>query len=175
MQRAALRAEKGWKTALRTEDREIDLQATLPKDVSGELAQLASDERDAQPELAQHISSVMTNLRRQAHSNDKDRMVSSRAFTQLWIQGLESGQDQFREGRYVQAATYYDLMAEVAPDQPGPLVLLAEVRGRSGNQRCALKAIELAVQRGLKRPHSLTEDPGLPPPSSNPQFQLTLH
>ncbi len=171
MQRAALRASKGWKNALRNEDREIDLQASLTKDVSGDLAQLASAERDAQPELAQHISSVMTNLRRQAHSNDKDRMVSSRAFTQLWIQGLESGQDQFREGRYVQAATYYDLMAEVAPDQPGPLVLLAEVRVRSGNKRGALKAIELAVQRGLKRPESLTEDPELQPLASDPQFQ----
>src|SRR5260370_33757450 len=62
-------------------------------------------------------------------------------------------------------------MAAVAPDHPWPLVLLAEVRVRSGNKRGALKAIELAVQRGLKRPESLTEDPELQPLASDPQFQ----
>jgi hypothetical protein len=113
----------------------------------------------------------MAGLRRQAHSNDKDRMVASRAFTQLWIQGLESGQDQFREGHYTQAAAYYSLMADAAPDQPAPLVYLAEARVRTGNKKGALKAIEEAVHRGLKRPQSLTDDPELQPLASDPAFQ----
>jgi hypothetical protein len=169
--RVALKASKAWKNANRAEDREIELQASLTKDASGELAQLASAEADVQSGLTQHIASVMAYLRRQAHSNDKDRMVASRAFTQLWIQGLENGQDQFREGRYMQAAAYYSLMADAAPDQPAPLLFLAEARVRSGNKKGALKAIEEAVQRGLKRPQSLTDDPELQPLASDPAFQ----
>jgi hypothetical protein len=169
--RVALKTSKAWKNAARAEDREIELQASLTKDAGGELAQLASAEADVQPGLIQHIASVMASLRRKAHSNDKDRMVASRAFTQLWIQGLESGQDQFREGRYTQAAAYYSLMADAAPDQPAPLVYLAEARVRSGNKKGAVKAIEEAVQRGLKRPQSLTDDPELQPLASDPAFQ----
>jgi hypothetical protein len=169
--RIALKTSKAWRNATRTEDREIELQASLTKDAGSELAQLASAEAEVQPGLIQHIASLMASLRRQAHSNDKDRMVASRAFTQLWIQGLESGQDQFREGHYTQAAAYYNLMADAAPDQPAPLVYLAEARVRTGNKKGALKAIEEAVQRGLKRPQSLTDDPELQPLASDPAFQ----
>jgi hypothetical protein len=170
-QQTTLRASKAWKNAIRTEDREIELQASLTNEAGGQLAQLASAEADAQAGLAQQISSAMAKLRSQARSNDKDRAVASRAFNQLWVQGIESGQDQFREGHYTQAATYYNLMAEAAPDQPWPLVLLAEARVRGGNKKGALKAIEQAVQHGLKRPESLADDPELQPLASDPGFQ----
>ena len=167
----ALKASKAWKSASRNEQQAIELQASLIATASGELGQLASSESDSQPGLAQHIVSVMTNLQRQAHSNAGDRAVYSRAFTQLWIQGIEAGQEQFRGGRYTQAAVYFNLMAEAAPDQAWPLVLLAEARVRSGNKKGAVKALEQAVQRGVKRPQTLTEDPEFQPLASDPAFQ----
>jgi len=167
----ALKASKAWKNASRNEQQAIDLQASLIATASGELGQMASSESDSQPGLAQHIVSVMTNLQRQAHSNAGDHAVYSRAFTQLWIQGIEAGQEQFRGGRYTQAAVYFNLMAEAAPDQAWPLVLLAEARVRSGNKKGAVKALEQAVQRGVKRPETLTEDPEFQPLASDPAFQ----
>jgi len=168
---AALKASRAWKNANRNEQREIDLQNSLTATASSNLSQLASAGPGAQPGLAQDIASVMKNLRRQEQSNGNDRAVASRAFTQLLIEGIEAGQDQFRQGHYAQAAAYFTLMAQVAPDKPGPLVLLAEAEVRGGNKKEALKALEQAVHRGLKTVTTLTDDPELQPLASDPAFQ----
>jgi Flp pilus assembly protein TadD len=91
------------------------------------------------------------------------------------MQGIEAGQDQFRQGHYSEAASYFALMAEVAPDKSGPLVLLAEAKVRAGNKKEALKALEQAVQRGLKNAKTLTDDPELQPLTSDPAFQRLVH
>ena len=161
-----LRASTAWKNASRREQREIELQDSLTTTAGSELGQL-----DAQPGLAQHIASVMKDLRHQEQLKGNDGVVASRAFTQLWMQGIEAGQDQFRQGHYSEAASYFALMAEVAPDKPGPLVLLAEAKVRAGNKKEALKALEQAVQRGLKNAKTLTDDPELQPLASDPAFQ----
>jgi len=76
-------------------------------------------EPDEQVGLSRHIGSVLADLRRQAHSNGRDRIVCSRAFTQLWIQGIEAGQEEFRTGRMQQAAAYFELMSN-AQDERDP-------------------------------------------------------
>src|SRR5256885_17165812 len=113
----------------------------------------------------------MSDLRHHSKSNGRDHLVYSRAFTQLWIQGIEMGQDEFRNHHFAQAATYFQLMADVSPDQAWPLLLLAETKVRGGNNKAALKAIEEAVHRGLKHSQTLTEDPELQPLASDPAFQ----
>jgi hypothetical protein len=170
-----LKNSKAWKNANRDEQREIDEQQALTATAALELAQLDSLSSGAQSASAQHIASVMQNLRQQEKSNGKDRAVSSRAFTQLLIQGIEAGQEQFRQGRYTQAAAYYSLMAEAAPDKPGPPLLLAEAEVRAGNKKEALKAIEQSVQRGLKTAKTLTDDPDLQPLATDPTFQEIVH
>jgi predicted Zn-dependent protease len=87
------------------------------------------------------------------------------------MEGIEAGENQFRLGHYTEAVSYFTLMAEVAPDQPGPLVLLAEANVRLGNKKDALRELKEAVQRGLKHTQTLTEDPELQPLASDPTFQ----
>jgi dienelactone hydrolase len=168
---AALKVSKTWKDANRDEQREIALQASLTATASLELGRLGSVEAANQPMLAQHIASMMKNLQYGEKSNGSDRAVSSRAFAQLWMEGIEAGQDQFRQRRFKEAISYFALMAEVAPDQPGPLVLLAEANVRLGNKKEALKNLKEAVKRGLKYTKTLTEDPELRPLASDPTFQ----
>jgi dienelactone hydrolase len=168
---APLKASKAWKNANRDEQREIESQESLTTTAGNELSQLGSAGQGAQPGLAKHIASVMENLRHQEQAKGTDSVVASRAFTQLLIEGIEAGQDQFRRGRYTEAASYFALMAEVAPDKPGPLVLLAEAKVRTGNRKEALKALEQAVERGLKNAKTLTDDPELQPLASDPAFQ----
>src|SRR5204862_8210777 len=98
----------------------------------------------------------------------------SRAVTQLWIQGMEAGQDEFRNGHLSQASAYFQLMAEVTPDQAWPMLMLAETRVRAGNKKAAVKALEEAVRRGLKRAETLTQDPELQPLASDPDFQRII-
>ena len=168
---AALKASKAWKSALQHEERDIDLQDSLVATASGELAQLASADQGAQVSLGHHITSVLADLRRRAHSNSSDSAICSRAFTQLFIQGMEAGQDEFRNNRLASAAVYFELMAEGVPDQAWPLVMLAETRVRAGNKKAALKALEEASHRGMKHPEALAQDPELQPLLSDPTFQ----
>lgn len=168
---AQVKGSKALKSAEHKQEGEIALQASLTATAASELAQFGVAEPDAQGGLGQHIASVMSDLRRRANSNGGDHAVYSRAFSQLWIQGLEAGQDAFRENRLSQAAAYFRLMADASPDQTWPLLLLAEASVRAGNKKTALKAIEQAVQRGLKRAQTLTQDPELQPLASDPAFQ----
>lgn len=171
---ASVKNSKALKKAKNDLQREIDEQARLTTTAAGELAQLATADAEAQPRLAHQIALAMLDLRRHANSGSSDHLVYSRAFTQLWIQGLETGQDALRENNASLAATYFELMAEASPDQAWPLVLLAEARVRAGNKKAALKAIEQAVQHGLKRAQTLTQDPELQPLASDPEFQRIL-
>jgi len=167
----ALKASKAWRQALQREQREIDLQQSLVTTAQSELAQLGFTDLDKQAGLAHHIASVLAELRRQARAHNSESAVYSRAFTQLFIQGMESGQDEFRNNRWSQAAAYFELMAEAAPDQVWPLVALAETRVRAGNKKAALKALEEASRRGLKHPEALAQDPELQPLAGEPAFQ----
>ncbi len=167
----ALKASKAWKSALQREQRDIDLQQSLVATAATELAQLGSADQQTQVSLGHSIVSTLADLRRRAHSNSSDNAVCSRAFTQLFIQGMEAGQEEFRNNRLSSAAAYFELMADAAPDQVWPLVTLAETRVRAGNKKAALKALEEASKRGLKHPEALAQDPELQPLASEPVFQ----
>lgn len=167
---AQLKNSKAWKTAMHNEQREIDDQASFTVQAAGELQQLGGDQ-ESQMGLRNHIAQVLSDLRRRSKSKAADALVASRAFTQLWIQGIENGQDDFRNGLFSQAALYFDLMAEASPDQAWPLVLLAEAHARAGNKKSALKALEEAQHRGLKNPQALAQDPELQSLASEPAFQ----
>ncbi len=185
---AQMKGSKALKAAERNEQREVEEQASLTATAAGELAQFGGADADAaatagqmsplgvgganaQAGMGQHIVTVMSDLRRRATSKASDHKVYARAFNQLWVQGLEAGQNAFRENRFSQAAAYFELMAEATPDQPFPLLLLADVRVRAGNKKAALKALEQAVHHGLKRAQTLTQDPELQPLASDPEFQ----
>jgi murein L,D-transpeptidase YcbB/YkuD len=167
---AQLKSSKALKSAEHKQEGEIALQASLTATAASELAQFGVD-AEAQAGLGQQIVRVMSDLRRRANSHSADHAVESRAFSQLLIQGMEAGQDALREGRLPQATAYFELMAEAAPDQAWPALALAEAQVRAGNKKAAIKAIEQAVQRGLKHAQTLTEDPELQPLASDPAFQ----
>ena len=52
-------------------------------------------------------------------------------------------------------------MRTVTPDQPWPVLLLAESRALRGDKKHALKNLRDAVKRGLKNPDSLRESVNL--------------
>jgi hypothetical protein len=165
-----VKSSKALKSAEHKQEGEIELQTSLTATAAGELAQFGVD-AEAQAGLGQHVAKVMSDLRRRANSTGGDHAIYSRAFSQLLIQGMEAGQDALREGRVPLATAYFELMAEGAPDQAWPALALAEAQVHAGNKKAALKAIEQAVQRGLKHAATLTQDPELQPLASDPAFQ----
>ena len=169
-QLAAMRDSKELKKARHEQERVIDLQKSLTGVTGAEIAELGRMPPDVQFRIKQQVLAALLGLRGQA-SKGKDHLVYTRAFNQLWIEGMERGQQQFRNKEFLGAAVYFDVMAAAAPDQIWPLLLLAETRVRQGDTKAALKAIEEAVKRGLKNARILTQDPELKPLASDPAFQ----
>jgi dienelactone hydrolase len=166
-----LKKSKELQHAEKQEKHEIDRQRSLTETAGSDIAGLAQVGPEQVPVLQQRIMSVFDDLRRHLKSTAKDRLIYVRAFNQLWIQGIEDGEEQYRNREYVRAANYFQVMADVAPDQSWPLLLLAETKVREGDKKAALKALDAAVKRGVKSPLSLTGDPELAPLQADPEFQ----
>ena len=170
-QLAALKSSKSLKEARKKEQHEIDQQRALTEITAGDIARLSTADPDEQIQIRRRIAASMADLRRQAGATGPDSAVSARAFNQLWIQGIEQGQEELRLRHLVQAEVCFELMGEAAPDRPWPLIMLAEVRVKAGNKKAAIKALEDAVKHGLKNPAALTQSPELQPLASEPAFQ----
>jgi dienelactone hydrolase len=166
-----LKKSKALKQARREENQQIDKQNSLTASASADIAQLGQIGPEQVSLAKQRVISVFSDLHRHAKSDSRNHDVYVRAINGLYIQGIEDGQQEFRNGEFPHAADYFELMADAVPDQSWPLLLLAETRMRMGNKKAALKALEEAAKRGIKSPDSLTKDPELAPLSSEPAFQ----
>jgi dienelactone hydrolase len=168
---AELKTSKAFRKAAQQERQEIEKQESLEAPVSADISRLAQMPPEEQSAITQRVVSVMTAMRKEAKSDRQDHALYARVLSGLFIQGVEAGQAEFRNKRFRQAADYFELMAQAAPDQPWPALLLAETRVRQGNKKAAMKALEEAVKRGLKRPETLTQDPELAPLAEEPEFK----
>jgi dienelactone hydrolase len=170
----ALKGSGALKRARRTEQHEMDRQRFLTATASGELLRLATAGPEEQIRLRREITSVLLRLWRQSNSAGDDRGLYTRALNQLWVQGIEEGEQQLRQQHLSQAAVYFELMGEAVPDRPWPLLMLAKVRVRAGDNKGALKALEAAVKHGLKNPASVSQDPEIQPLASDPSFRRII-
>jgi tetratricopeptide (TPR) repeat protein len=168
---AEFKSSKAFKKAAQQEWQEIEKQESLEAPVSADISRLAQTPPEEQSAIMQRVVSVMIAMSKEAKSDRHEHALYARAFSGLFIQGIEAGQAEFRNKRFRQAADYFELMAQAAPDQPWPALLLAETRVRQGNKKAALKALEEAVKRGLKRAETLTQDPELAPLAEEPEFR----
>ena len=70
---------------------------------------------------------------------------------------------------------WYELAAEIDPEDPGPHLGLARVHARSGNRKAALDALRAAAALGLRIPRQrLVEDPELAQLRGDPAFDDVL-
>jgi len=168
---AALKGSNALKEARKREQHEIDRQHFLTDTTARDLVRLATAGAEQQTQLRQQITSVLIKLWKQANAGGADGALNSRAFNQLWVQGIEAGQEALLQEQLPQAEIYFRLMGEAVPDHPWPLVMLAKVRLTAGNKKGAIQALAEAVKHGLKNPASLAQDPDLQPLASDPAFR----
>lgn len=165
---AALKGSAALQEARKEEQQEMDRQRFLTQTAGRDLVRLGIAGPDERIRLGHQIAPVLLRLYRKSASPGSDQALYSRAFNQLWVLGLEQGEEAMREKRLPQAAAYFELMARSAPDRPWPLLLLAKVRARSGDKKGAIQALEEAVRHGLK---DFSEDPDLQSLASEPGFR----
>jgi dienelactone hydrolase len=170
---AALKRSPSLKAALKKEQDEINAQATISGEISSKLSALDEAGNDEQ---RSKLSAVVYEDMRRLKDNgahfkpEAQRLVFLRAYSDLWAQGIESGQADFESRHFERAEFYFRLMGEI-DDDPWPCLLLAETRTAMGKRKQALKDLREAVKRGLKNPEILEEDANLRTLSSEPEFK----
>ena len=164
------------KKARKKEAEAIAEQQSLVAGISAGFGGLAEASADQKIESRRALLEGMTYLKRQAeHAKREDqRLVRLRAYNDLWSQGIETGHVEFARKHFANAEYYFRLMADVSPDEPWPVLLLAEARTAMGNKKQAIKDIREAVRRGLKNADYLEQDPNLRALSSEAEFQRII-
>lgn len=170
---AALKSSPDLKQALKKEQEQTDQQRSLTQQLSSNISQVGETSLDVQPDLRAAIVEGMTSLKNKAeHSKSEDmRLVQLRAFNDLWAQGIEAGQAELENKRYDKADYYFQMMSSISPNEPWPVLLLAETSVARGDKKRALKDLHEAVKRGLKNPDAIDKDTNLAALRSEPEFQ----
>ena len=109
-----------------------------------------------------------------AHSrNEAKRLVASRTFESIVVEGIEAGQQELEARHFEKAEACFQLMSDATKD-PWPLLLLADTHASSGNVKLAIKDLQEAVRRGLKDADAIDSDKKLENLKSEPEFQNLL-
>ena len=167
----ALKRSSSLQKALKREQKQIADQASLTADLSSKLAAFDESSADQRIALRTDLVDGLRNLKSQAErSKPEQRLVLLRAFHDLWAQGIEAGQAQLERKQFDNAASYFQLMGDITPEEPWPMLLLAETHASMGNKKQALKDLREAVRRGLKNPDFLEHDPNLETLRKDPEF-----
>ena len=173
---ATLKKSNALKAALNKEHDEIQQQhlVTAPTSVLlGKYADAAFEERLS---LKRDITDAFANLQSQVKraANQSRRNLYQRCFNDLWAQGIEAGQSQLVDHHSDIAISYFQLMADVAPQEPWPALLIAEAHAAVGNKKEAIRSIREALRRGLKNPDAIAKDHNLESLRSDPEYQKLI-
>jgi hypothetical protein len=171
----ALESSPSLKESLKREQEQITAQAALSGEISAKLSALADASDEKRSMLSATVSEQMRRLKDYgAHFKpEAQRLVFSRAYSDLWAQGIEAGQAKFESRHFEQAELYFRLMGEI-DDDPWPTLLLAETRSAMGKRKQALKDLREAVRRGLRNPEILEEDANLRTLSGDAEFKKLI-
>jgi predicted esterase len=172
---AALKKSAALKTALKNERAEMDDQSALENEVSSKMHAYVNGTAADSVTLANDILQAMRRLADDSeHSkNETKRMVARRAFDELWVAGIENGQQELESRHFEKADACFDLMSKVR-DDPWPVLLLAETHAASGNKKLAIKDLREAVRRGLTDAAAIESNDRLQTLKADPDFQKLL-
>jgi len=169
---ASLKKSAALKAALKSEHEEMDEQSSLEGEVSAKLHSYMSGRADDEVTLGNTIVQEMRQLNNQAeHSkNEAKRLIARRAFGEVWVSGIETGQQELAARHFDRAASCFELMSKVS-DNPWPLLLLADTHASQGNKKEAIRVLKEAVRRGLKDADVIESDDRLQVLKTDPEFQ----
>lgn len=171
----ALKKSAALRAALKSERAEMADQTALENEVSAKMHAYVDGTADDSITLASDILQAMRRLAEDAeHSkNETKRLIARRAFDELWVAGIENGQQELQSRHFEKAAAWFDLMSKVR-DDPWPVVLLAETHAASGNRKLAVRDLREAVRRGLNDAAAIESNERLQTLRADPDFQKLM-
>jgi dienelactone hydrolase len=168
----SLKKSAALKAALKSEDQEMEEQSALEGEVSAKLHTYMSGRADDEVTLGNAIVQEMRQLNDQAeHSkNEVKRLIARRAFGEVWVSGIETGQQELAARHFDRAEACFELMSKVS-DSPWPALLLADTYASQRNKKEAIRELKEVVRRGLKDAEVIESDDWLQVLKTDPDFQ----
>jgi dienelactone hydrolase len=167
-----LKKSSALKAALKNEQEQIADQSALESEVSTKLHAYMSGTADDDITLGNDLLQSILRLKDQAErsKNATKRLISRRAFDEVWVAGIESGQQELESRHFGRAEACFDLMSKVR-DDPWPVLLLAETHASAGNRKRAMRDLQEAVRRGLTDASVIESNDRLQVLKADPEFQ----
>ncbi|HYM78678.1 MAG TPA: hypothetical protein VE377_22095 [Candidatus Dormibacteraeota bacterium] len=172
---AALKTSPDLKAALKSEQEQIASQIALEREISPKLQAYVDGSAQDLDTLRIDIVQAMAGLKDQAtrSKSEAKRLIFRRALDGLWVEGIETGQQEL-QARHFEKAEYCFLLLKQVSDDPWPVLLLAETHAAAGNKKQAIKDLQEAIKRGLKDPEAIESDGQLQGLKTEPEFQRLL-
>ncbi len=169
---AALKNSSALKRALKNEREQIAEQSALEGEVSPKLHSYMNSPADDTMTLSNEIVQAIHRLDYEAeHSrNETERLVSKRAADDLWVAGIEAGQEELESRHFEKADACFELISKFR-DEPWPLLLLAETHALAGNKKQAVRDLQQAVRLGLTDAEAIESDSRLEALKPDTDFQ----
>jgi len=169
---AALKGSPELQKAEKQQREDIATQKRLVDGVEQKLTTLPAGSFELERRLKE-ITSAVNEVRDQASraKDPRDARVARRAVSDLFATSYDTGLARFRQGDVPGAEAYFQVAATAVPDSPAPQFELARIYASSGDKKRALRALELAVTKGLSNPSSLRDTPEFAPLRGEPRFQ----
>lgn len=171
----ALKSSAALKSALKNEEKQIADQFDLEREISPKLRAYIDGNADDLSTLQIEIVHGMARLKREAeHGRDEaKRLIFGRAFEDLWVEGIEAGQQELQAGHLEKAENCFDLMSRIR-DDPWPFLLLARTHAAAGKSKRAIADLQQAERRGFKDADAIASDKQLQVLKADPEFQKFL-
>lgn len=168
----ALQQSAGLKAALKNELEEMSEQLTLEQGIDPNIDAFADNSALDRTALGLEIRQQIGALNDQAKhaKNERKRLICSRAFSGIFVQAMENGQEELESRHFEKAEAYFDLMRQVT-DDPWPALLLADTHAAGGNRKLAVRDLQEAVRRGLKDRTVIESDEKLKNLKNDPDFE----
>jgi len=163
------------KMAIKDERAQGADQTALESEVSSKMHAYVNGTADDSITLGNDILQAMHRLGEDAEhaKNETKRLVARRAFDDLWVAGIEQGQEELGSRHFEKADSWFDLMSRVR-DDPWPVLLLAETHAASGKRKLAIKDLREAVRRGLSDASVIEANERLQALKADPDFQKLM-
>jgi hypothetical protein len=167
-----LKQSDGLKSALKSERDQIEEQFALERDIAAKLRDYEQGSVADPNTLRTQILQAISGLKDQAaHAkNESKRLVYSRAIEDLWVEGIENGQQEWEAKHFDRAEACFELMSQVK-SEPWPSLLLARTHVAWGKKKQAIRDLKESVKRGYKDADAIESDSEFQTLKTEPEFQ----
>ncbi|MCU1307233.1 MAG: hypothetical protein JWN45_1928 [Acidobacteriaceae bacterium] len=166
---------KTYRDAQKREQNEIKRQDAVIADIARNAATLRSDPGDGRQTILLQLRSQLSTLRNAAQKHNDESKLTKRALNQASAMLFENANEDLRKREFALALIECDLLSEIQPDSPRPLIQRARVYALSGDKKKAISSLRQAAEHGFKDFSQMKDNPDFASLSGEEEFKKLVN